>query len=131
MQISENTTPGKLIYENLTYLLNGICFEAHNQLGRFSREKQYGDYIQKRLREENLNYNREFAIGNTGNTLDFVIENKLILELKAKSFLTKADYYQIQRYLQITGLKLGILVNFRDERLKPRRIIKVNQKQTS
>lgn len=123
-----NKNKNKLIYPKLSYLVNGICFEAHNQLGRYSREKQYGDYLEKRLKEEGVKYERELSIGETGNKADFLIEDKLVLELKVKRFITKKDYYQIQRYLQATGKKLGIIVNFSNVRLKPKRIIKVEPK---
>lgn len=126
-KVASKVNKHRLIYEKLTYLINGVCFDAHNQLGRYSREKQYGNYIQKRLKEEGLRFERELVVGDSGNTLDFVIDDKIVLELKAKKFLTKSDYYQVQRYLHITGLKLGILVNFRDERIKPRRIIRVDR----
>src|SRR3989344_3505306 len=128
MQIKSFSKRHNLIYESLTYLINGICFEAHNQLGRYSREKQYCDYIEKRFKEEGIKYNREYSIGDSGNIVDFLIDDKLILEIKAKSFITKADYYQTQRYLQITGLKLALLVNFRNRYLKPKRIIRVKGK---
>lgn len=36
------------------------------------------------------------------------------------------DYEQTQRYLQITGLKLGFLVNFRDKYLKPSRVVRID-----
>ena len=128
MQIKSFSKRHNLIYESLTYLINGICFEAHNQLGRYSREKQYCDYIEKRFKEEGIKYNREYSIGDSGNIVDFLIDDKLILEIKAKSFITKADYYQTQRYLQITGLKLALLVNFRNRYLRPKRIIRVKSK---
>ena len=118
----------KLIYGKLTYIINGICFEAHNELGRYSKEKQYSNYLEKRFKEEGLKYSREFSIGDTGNIIDFVIDNKILLEIKAKRLITKADYYQVQRYLQITDLKLGLLINFRNLYLRPKRIIKVRQR---
>ena len=39
-----------LIYEKLTYALNGIYFKVHNKLGRFGRERQYGDAIEMLLK---------------------------------------------------------------------------------
>ena len=39
----------KIIYAELSYKLNGILYEAQNQLGRFCREKQYGDIIENLL----------------------------------------------------------------------------------
>ena len=118
---------GRLIYPKLSYLVIGICFEAHNELGRFAREKQYGDYIEKRLKESGIKFEREISISDAGNTIDFSINDKIVLELKNKDVTTKMDYFQIQRYLHSTGLKLGILVNFRSKYLRPKRIIRTNK----
>ncbi|MBI5530098.1 MAG: GxxExxY protein [Candidatus Doudnabacteria bacterium] len=125
---TDNTDVGKhgLLYEDLTFAINGILFSVHNELGQYAREKQYGDVLERICKEKNIAYDREKVIGNSGNTLDFVIANKVILELKAKRIVTKEDYYQTQRYLQETGLRLAILVNFRDKVLRPKRIVKID-----
>lgn len=65
-------------------------------------------------------------IGKSGNTADFIIDHKIILELKAKRALVSEDFEQTQRYLQETQLKLGILVNFRHQYLKPVRIVRID-----
>lgn len=120
----------KLIYSDLTYKINGVLFFAHNQLGRYCNEKQYCDCIENKLKELKINFEREkylpsSFIGekNIRNKVDFLIENKIILETKTKRFLSREDYYQIRRYLQALALKLGILVNFRSKYLQPRRIL--------
>lgn len=113
-----------LIYPELSYSIVGSCFEVHNTLGRYAREKQYGDALAKKLKEHEIKFKREAQIGESGNIVDFLIDDKIILELKTKSVINKSDYYQVQRYLQESGLKLGIIVNFRDEHLKPRRVVK-------
>jgi len=119
-----------LIYKYLTYKINGILFNVQNDLGRYCNEKQFCDRIEYYLKKENINYKREkilppsFEGERSGrNKVDFLIEEKLILEVKSKRFLTKEDYYQTQRYLHAFNIKLGILVNFRDLRIKPRRVL--------
>ena len=57
------------------------------------------------------------------NKVDFLIDGKIILEIKAKRLLLKDDYYQVRRYLSSLNKKLGLLVNFRDKYIKPRRIL--------
>ena len=120
-----NNTNKKLIYPQLSYLITGICFNIHNKLGRYAREKQYGDLLEEKLKEVKVSYKRELKIGKTGNTVDFLIDNKIILELKVKPFILKEDYYQTQKYLQSSNMKLALLVNFRNRYLKPIRIIKI------
>lgn len=118
----------KLIYPKLSYQITGICFEAHNELGRFAKEKQYGNYVEKRLKESGINFEKELSLSDSGNKVDFLIDEKVILELKNKNATTKMDYFQVQRYLHSAGLKLGILINFRQKYLRPKRILKTNKK---
>lgn len=124
--MSTNDTNKKIgqptpILPELSYAITGILYETHNMLGRYAREKQYGDIIEK-----GIPFKREYRISNTGNVADFLIEEKIILEIKAKRIANKEDFYQIQRYLQTTQKQLGVLVNFRDKYLKPRRIVRID-----
>ena len=118
----------KIIHKDLSYVITGICFKVHKKLGRFCREKQYADKLENLLEEGNVNYKRGIEISNLtdspkGNKADFLIENKIILEVKAKKFITKEDYYQMLRYLKASNLELGLIVNFRNTYLKPKRVL--------
>ena len=120
----------KLIHPELSYRITGVLFAVHNELDRFCNEKQYADAIEGRLKELKIEYEREkilplsFKFEKEGrNKVDFLIDNKIILEIKAKRLLLKEDYYQVRRYLSALNKKLGLLVNFRDKYIKPRRIL--------
>ena len=125
MLANDTNKRNKLIHPELSYAITGICFDIHNQRGRFLREKQYGDFLEEKLVELKLPFQKEYRNTETGNILDFLIDDKIVLEIKAKRMILKEDYYQLQRYLQSINKKLGLLVNFRYRYLKPLRIVKI------
>ena len=114
----------EFLYAETTYKLNGLLFSVHNELGMFAREKQYADLFEAKLKEYGISYKRELRIGDSGNILDFLIDDLIIIELKSKPFLLREDYFQTQRYLDSLNLRLGILVNFRTKYLQPKRILR-------
>ena len=121
---------GKIIYPELSYIINGILFKTHNTLGKNCSEGQYSDFVEKLLKESNVKYEREkilppiFYGEKAGrNKVDFLIDNKIILELKSKKVISKDDYYQVKRYLTALSKKLGIIVNFRSSYIYPKRIL--------
>ena len=115
----------KVLYPELSFRLTGLLFSVHNELGRFAREKQYGDLFEKKLNEAGLQFKREQHIGDSGNIFDFVIEDKIALEFKAKPILLQEDFRQIQNYLYQSRLELGMLINFRNKYLKPERVLRI------
>lgn len=117
----------ELLYPELSYDLVGLCYATHNEIGGFAREKQYADAFERKLRTACIKFEREFPIGDTGNTVDFFREGKIILEFKAKRFLTPEDFVQTQRYLQTTGIKLGIVVNFGARYVRSERVILIER----
>ena len=129
----EFTNKKELLYPEISYEITGILFKVHNKLGRFCREIQYGDLLEIELKNSNLIFEREKIIPikiinneNISNKVDFYIENKILLDIKAKKFIDKDDYFQMMRYLKFSELKLGLIVNFRSTYLKPKRVINLN-----
>lgn len=116
----------KIIESELSYKLTGLFFETHKQIGRFAREKQYGDFLESLFKQNEINYKREVPIsigGSNSNIVDFIVEDKIVIELKSKPFIGKSDYYQTRRYLDAANLELGLIVNFREIYLKPKRVL--------
>lgn len=103
-----------------------LVFYIQHELGPWAKEKQYCDVIERKLRENNIPFVREFPLGSRGNITDFMVDNKIILELKAKRIILRDDYVQTQRYLQQAQVKLAILVNFRSKFIKPIRVVKID-----
>lgn len=116
----------KIIEKELSYKLGGIFFRAQKKLGRFCREKQYADALENAFLEEGISFRREYPIileHKKSNFVDFFVENKIFTDLKAKAFIEKDDYYQMKRYLEIENVKLGLIVNFRQGYLQPKRVL--------
>lgn len=123
----------KVIYKDLSYKINGFLFYIHNKLGRFSKEKNYADALELVLKEDGIPFKREhvLSVDILSKKLnlyryDFLIDSKILLELKAKDFVSKDDYFQVLKYIKLNNMKLGLLVNFREKYLKPRRILNSN-----
>ena len=119
-----------ILHAEISYKLNGIFFKIHNELGRFRNEKQYADALEYKLNLNNINYQREKALpesfsgeNKNRNIPDFIVEDKIIIDIKAKRLITKSDYFQMKRYLVSSGKNLGIIVNFRQRFLTPKRIV--------
>ena len=123
MHTNATNSNTKLLYPKLSYLITGLCFDVHNTLGRYAREKQYSDLLELKLKESGISYERELVVKGTGNIVDYIVSRSIILELKAKEYIVKEDYYQIQRYLQILKIRLGLIINFRSRYLKPLRVV--------
>ncbi len=120
----------KLVFPELSYKIYGLLFKVHNSLGRYCNEQQYSDAFEKLLIKEEIKYEREknIPISFEGekqgrNKIDFIINNSIVIEFKSKRILLRADYYQVKRYLFAFKKQLGLLINFRDKFLKPRRIL--------
>lgn len=125
----------KIIYKDLSYKINGVLYAAHNDLAQHCNEQQVCDKIEFYLQSNNVQYEREKVLAPSfegekqrRNRVDFIIEDKIIIEVKVKNILTKDDFYQVMRYLEATNLKLGILVNFRRKYIYPKRILNPSAK---
>lgn len=120
----------KVLYPELSYLIYGFCFKVHNELGRFRNEKQYGDAIENMLKINDISYEREKRLPESfdgekqgRSVVDFTIDDTIVLELKAVRIITEEDYFQVKRYLVSCNKELGILVNFRQQYLSPKRVL--------
>jgi GxxExxY protein len=119
-----------LLYPKLSYNIVGLLFEVYNEMGGGHKEKYYQNAVEAFLKDKKMLYKRElhtplnFKGHKVGHYfLDFLIEDKVILELKRGDYFAPNDIQQILSYLKATGLQLGILAIFTRSGIKTKRII--------
>lgn len=122
---------GELIYRQECYKIIGCCMEVHNELGSGLLEAVYQEALAFELTSKKIPFiqEKELVINYKGQVLnkkyyaDFLCFDKIVVELKAVSELNDVHFAQILNYLKITGMRLGLLVNFGEESLEYKRII--------
>lgn len=121
-----------LVYPELCYQIIGILFEVYNQLGYGHSEKTYQKAIAIASRKTGIMFKEQiyFPLMFKGekietNYFDFLIEEKLVLEIKKGDRFVKAHIEQLYQYLVTSNLKLGILAYFAPRNLHYKRIVNV------
>lgn len=119
-----------LVYEELTYGIRGCLMEVYNRLGPGFREETYKKALVKELELAGLSSSREHTIevryrGGVIDEyrLDFVVEGKVVLELKAVGQMHPRFEAQLLSYLKASGLRIGFLVNFGSSELHIKRLV--------
>ena len=121
----------EIIYKEEAYKIIGCCMEVHNQLGKGFLEIVYKDALEFEFKKAGIPYSREkeYVVNYKGTILphkfyaDFVVYDKIILEVKGISMLAPEHIAQTLNYLKVSSLKLGLLVNFGELRLVSQRIV--------
>ncbi len=120
----------KYQFEELSKKIIGAAIEVHRELGPGFLENIYEEALKIEFSEHNLNYDSqkeikikylETEIGM--HRLDLLVENKIIVELKAVKEFTDIHFAQLRSYLKATGLKTGLLLNFSRPTLEIRRVV--------
>jgi len=114
----------ELIYRELSYQVIGLCFDVRNGMKKDSTKERYLDVLEKELQDNGLNYLRSQDV-------NFIIEDKLVLGLKNKNNLTDKDLSQAQKYIKGKNIELGIVINFRNHHITPKRVLNSNFKDNS
>jgi GxxExxY protein len=119
-----------LLYEKESYLIRGACFDVWNEFGGAFKEKVVENAVQIALKDKGLDIETQKRIdiyfkGNKIGTYvpDIVVEDRIILELKCKPFISKEDIDQFWKYLKGSQYKLGFLINFSTSELKIKRVV--------
>jgi len=118
-----------LLYPELSYQIMKAVFEVHNRLGPGFTEDIYENALAYELELTGIPFERQQQIQVHYKDrfvgtyrLDMLVDQKIILELKAVSALNEVFRAQLDSYLHATGLQLGILINFGTKRVQSDRV---------
>lgn len=118
------------LYEEESYKIRGACFEVYNEFGGAFKECIIDKALTIALEEKGLQIENQKRIDiyykkqKVGTYIpDKIVNDIIILELKSKPFLLKADLDQFWKYLQGSSYKLGFLINFSPDKLDIRRVV--------
>lgn len=116
--------------DKLSNKIIGLAIEVHKNLGPGFTEKIYQQALAYEFRKAKLKFNQQKSIKvkykdlELGNQrIDFLIEEDLILELKAATTMIPAHQAQLLSYLKTANLKLGLLLNFAKPTLEIKRVV--------
>ncbi|MBI3589197.1 MAG: GxxExxY protein [Candidatus Liptonbacteria bacterium] len=119
-----------LIYPNLSYRVIGILFEVWTDLGWGHKESFYEKAIAQEFDLSKTVFVEQLPakINYKGKSLgvyyfDFLLENKIILEVKVRNYFSNKDIFQLYSYLRAKGLKLGIIAHFTRSGVKFKRVV--------
>lgn len=119
----------EIIYKDLSYRIIGIAYKVNSLLGSGLEEKVYQNAIEELLKEEKIVYQRELYFPVKINEkviakkyFDFIIENKVVVEIKTGMHNYRDVCSQIFHYLKISKLKLGLVLRFTKDGVKVKRI---------
>jgi GxxExxY protein len=119
----------KLPHYELTRVILSCCFEVMKELGPGFLERIYKNALLLTLKEVNLQVETEkpFEVVFKNKVIgrynaDLVVEKKVIVELKCCENLVREHQAQLFNYLRVSGLPIGLLVNFRRRRLEYQRL---------
>lgn len=124
----------KILYQLESYQIMGILFDVHRNLGGGFSEIVYKDALEYEFKKANIPFEREKEylvnykdiILNHKFYADFVLFDKIILEIKSSDFLHPKYISQCLNYLKVSKTNLAILANFNSVSLEYKRIIYKN-----
>lgn len=120
-------------YSKLTGSVIGAAMQVHSELGNGFPEVIYQRSLALELQNKAINYQREESMPlfykgqNVGSRRgDFIVDDKVLVELKAVSEINETHYNQVLNYLTAFELEVGLLINFGENSLKFKRFINSN-----
>lgn len=123
-----------LIYPDLSYKIVGCAFSVHNNIGGGHLEKYYQRALSAAFKETGISFLEQAYYPLTFNKIligknfvDFLVDNKVAVEIKAGKRYSRNHLLQVLNYLKISNLPLAILINFGSESVSFKRLVNLNK----
>lgn len=121
----------EIIYKEESFKIIGLCMEVHNNLGKGFLEIVYKDALEYEFGKNKIPFEREkeYEVNYKEVILphkfyaDFVVLDKIILEVKGMAGIADEHIAQTLNYLKVSGCKLGLIVNFGELSLQYKRVV--------
>ena len=121
---------------DLTYAVRGAIFKVYNTLGPGLLESVYEAALEYELNKMSLQTNRQVNLPviynevklETGFRIDMIVENKLLIEIKSVEDIHPVHHKQVITYLKLSGIQLGLLVNFNTDDISKSIYRKINDR---
>ena len=120
----------ELLYKEESHEIIGCAMEVHNELGHGLNEKPYENalVVEFGLRGISCSQQQRFDVAyktvNVGSYIpDLIVFDKMIVDTKTIEKITNHEKGQMLNYLRITGLRVGLVINFKHPKLEWERVI--------
>lgn len=117
-------------HEDLTRKIIGSAMEVHNEIGHGLREKTYERALCKELSFRDIAFSQQsrYDVLYPGEKIDeyipdLVVENTVIVEMKTVEKIADEHIGQVINYLRISGLEVGLIINFKHLKLQWKRVL--------
>jgi GxxExxY protein len=119
-----------LAHNELTRAIIGAAMEVHSTLGPGFLESVYEAALSIEFNLRGIKYEEQKAVPVMYKNqkakeffCDFLVDGKVLVELKALKAITNIEEAQVLNYLKATGLKVGLLINFGEQSLRYKRLV--------
>ena len=126
--------PNRLVHGGITGKVIGAAMEVHKQLGAGFLESVYEEALAREFEVQKIGFERQrvLPIAYKDKVIkefvcDFLVDEKVLVEVKAIKTITEIEKLQVVNYLRASGVEVGLLVNFGAKSLEFKRLISTDE----
>lgn len=124
----------EIVYKEESYNIIGVCLRVYNELGPGFLEAVYSKALEREFNVSGIPFKRQAKLDiyykdeplGKYYVADFLVYDRIVVELKTVSFVLPQHLRQVHNYLKATGMRLGLIVNFGNRSFESKRILNKN-----